>query len=119
MKSLIVAEKMMSALKLYAAQFARVRKIADRLIAQSPVFRPDARSWKWEVNVLSSSEVNAWCMPGGKIAVYTGLIDKVKPTDDELAAVIGHEISHALREHARERASEQMVAGSLISVGSA
>ena len=117
--ALIAEEKKKNALNRDAAQVARVRKIADRLIAQTPVFRPDARSWKWEVNVLSSSEVNAWCMPGGKIAVYTGLIDKVKPTDDELAAVIGHEISHALREHARERASEQMVAGSLISVGSA
>src|SRR5690606_33937685 len=117
--ALIAEEKKKNALNRDAAQVARVRRIADRLIAQTPVFRPDARSWKWEVNVLSSSEVNAWCMPGGKIAVYTGLIDKVKPTDDELAAVIGHEISHALREHARERASEQMVAGSLISVGSA
>lgn len=117
--ALIAAEKKDNALNRDPAQVARVRKIADRLIAQTPVFRPDARNWKWEVNVLTSPEVNAWCMPGGKIAVYTGLIDKLKVTDDELAAVIGHEISHALREHARERASEQMVAGSLISIGSA
>ena len=102
-----------------AAQVGRVRAVANRLIAQSGAFRPDARQWKWEVNVLSSAEVNAWCMPGGKIAVYTGLIEKLKITDDELAAVMGHEIAHALREHARERASEQMVAGSLISIGSA
>ena len=61
------------------------------------------------MHVLSSDEVNAWCMPGGKIAVYTGLLNKIKPTDDELAAVLGHEISHALREHARERVSQQMV----------
>ena len=91
-----------------AQQLARVRAISQRLIDQASVFRPDAANWKWEVHVLSSDEINAWCMPGGKIAVYTGLIAKIKPTDDELAAVLGHEISHALREHARERVSQQM-----------
>lgn len=101
------------------AQASRVRAITQRLIQQTPVFRPDAQKWQWEVNVISSAEANAWCMPGGKVAVYSGLIDKLRLTDDELAAVIGHEMAHALREHARERASEQMVAGSLISVGSA
>lgn len=100
------------------AQVQRVRNIVNRLIPQTAVFRPDALQWNWEVNVLASPEVNAWAMPGGKIAVYTGLIDKLHITDDELAAVLGHEISHALREHARERASEQMVAGSLIQIGS-
>lgn len=99
-----------------AAQTRRVQAIGQRLIAQVGVFRPDAVGWKWEINVIDSKEVNAWCMPGGKIAVYTGLINAVKPTDDELAAVIGHEIAHALREHARERASQQMATSLGLSV---
>jgi predicted Zn-dependent protease len=115
-RQILAQAKAQGALDPSAAQTQRVQAIARRLIAQVGAFRPDARQWDWEVHVLKSDEINAWCMPGGKIAVYTGLLDKIKPTDAELAAVMGHEISHALREHAREQVSRQMGTGIGISI---
>ena len=83
----------------------RVRSITDRLIAQAVLLRPETRSWQWEVHVIQDNEVNAWCMAGGKMAIYTGLLRKIQPTDDEIAQVMGHEISHALLSHQAEKIS--------------
>lgn len=117
--SIVSQARAQGALDTNSQQTARVRAITQRLIAQVGVFRPDAAQWNWEVHVLNSDEVNAWCMPGGKMAVYSGMIDRLQLTDAELAAVIGHEMAHALREHSREQVSQQMAAGMGLSVLSA
>jgi predicted Zn-dependent protease len=102
-----------------AAQVARIKGIVGRLIPQTTVFRDDAAKWPWEAHVISLDEVNAWCMPHGKMAIYTGLINKLQATDDELAAVMGHEIAHALREHSREQMSQQALTQTAIGLGGA
>lgn len=84
----------------------RVKEISRALLPYAKKWNDRADKWDWEVNVINSGNVNAFCMPGGKIVVFTGIIDKLKLTDDELAMIIGHEIAHALREHSRARAAK-------------
>jgi predicted Zn-dependent protease len=90
-------------------QVRRLRTIAQRMIPYSARFNPAAKDWRWEVNLLGSKQINAFCMPGGKIAVYSGLLMGLQLTDDEAAVVMGHEIAHALREHARERIAKTQI----------
>ena len=85
-------------------QVKRLRAIAARIVPNAQRWNPAAANWQWEVNLLNSDQVNAFCMPGGRIAFYTGILTKLNLTDDEVAMVMGHEIAHALREHARKRA---------------
>ena len=87
----------------------KVREITDKLIAQAVRFRPESASWNWEVQVINDPEqVNAFCMAGGKMAIYSGMWEKLKATDDEIAQVMGHEIGHALANHTQERMSIAM-----------
>jgi predicted Zn-dependent protease len=87
----------------------RVDQITGRLVAQAVMLRPETAQWEWSVEVIDEPmTVNAWCMAGGRMAIYTGLIEQLQPTDDELAQVMGHEISHALANHTAEKMSVAM-----------
>ena len=94
----------------------KVREITDRLVAQAVRVRPDAKGWAWEVKVIDDPKtVNAFCMAGGKMAIYSGMWEKLKATDDEIAQVMGHEIAHALADHTRERMSIAMTSAAVTS----
>jgi predicted Zn-dependent protease len=96
----------------------RLRKIAEKIIPFAPKWNDKSDKWTWEVNMIGSKQINAFCMPGGKIAFYTGIIDTLRMTDDEIAIVMGHEVAHALREHGRERAGKQKFAQGVTIVAS-
>src|SRR4029453_16158709 len=93
--------------------------IAERLIPYSDQWNPRAKQWRWEVNVIGSKELNAFCMPGGKIAFFYGILDRLKLTDDEVAMVMGHEMTHALREHSREQLGKTYATRAAIEIGAA
>ncbi len=105
------------------AMVDRVRRITRNLVAQTPSIRADAKTWPWEIHVITLDEMNAWCMPHGKMVIYSGLISKLNLSDAEIAQVMGHEMAHALREHSREQVSRQqttgIIAGVLGAVGEA
>ena len=87
----------------------RVATITGRLITEAIAMYPNSADWEWSVAIIDDPEtVNAWCMAGGRMAVYTGLFEKLKLTDDEFAQIMGHEISHALANHTAERMSRAM-----------
>jgi len=100
-------------------QVIRLRAIAQRLIPFTYEWNERARNWKWEVNLIGSKQVNAFCMPGGKIAFYDGILQQLQLTDDEVAMVMGHEMTHALREHAREQMGKSMATRGAIELGAA
>ena len=100
-------------------QLERLQYIAQRIIPFTAECNTRAAQWKWEVNLIGSRQVNAFCMPGGKIAFYYGILSSLKLSDDEVAMVMGHEVAHALLEHAREQMGKNMATSIGARVGAA
>ena len=101
-----------------SAQTQRVQRVTQRLIAQAQRMYPPSAGWQWQMAVIDTPELNAWVMPGGKMAMYTGLLDKLKLSDDEIAQVMGHEIAHAILGHGRERMSRALATDLSLQLGS-
>jgi predicted Zn-dependent protease len=101
-----------------AAMKARVGGITSRLVAQAVKYRPETAEWSWQVAVIDDPKtLNAWCMAGGKMAIYSGIITQLDLTDDEIAQVMGHEIAHALAKHSAERMSTAMASKVMLDIG--
>lgn len=96
----------------------RIHDITQRLIVQAKLLRPESQGWQWSVHVIEDKQVNAWCMAGGKMAIYSGLLNQLKPSDDEIAQVMGHEISHTLLSHTREQMSQAYATQGALLIGS-
>lgn len=94
-------------------QLQRLRAIAKQLIVRAGRYHEQAPRWNWQVNLIRSRQINAFCLPGGKIAFYSGIIERLELNDDEIAIVMGHEIAHALLEHGRERVGKARLAKGL------
>jgi predicted Zn-dependent protease len=100
-------------------QLVRLRYIAKRIIPYTSEWNRRAAQWQWEVALIGSPQINAFCMPGGKIAFYWGILQKLQLNDDEVAMIMGHEMAHALREHARERMGKSFATRGALELGSA
>jgi Zn-dependent protease with chaperone function len=98
-------------------QLQALRATAQKLIPFAAPWNDRAKGWRWEVNLIASKQINAFCMPGGKIAFYTGILDTLKLSTDEAAMIMGHEMAHALREHARERVAKSQATSMGLSIG--